>query len=84
MVNETTVSKLISMKLSVMAEQFREQLQQPSFNTLSFEERLGLLVDAEWIRRKNNHLDKLIKKATLRYPSACVEDIEYHADRRLD
>jgi len=84
MVNETTVSKLISMKLSVMAEQFREQLQQPSFNTLSFEERLGLLVDAEWIRRKNNHLDKLIKKATLRYPHACVEDIEYHADRRLD
>lgn len=84
MLNETTVSKLISMKLSVMAEQFREQLQQPSFNTLSFEERLGLLVDAEWIRRKNNHLDKLIKKATLRYPNACVEDIEYHADRRLD
>lgn len=84
MVNETTISKLISMNLSLMAEHFREQLQTPSFHSLSFEDRLGLLVDAEWIRRKNNQLDKLIKTATLRYPNACVEDIEYHADRKLD
>jgi DNA replication protein len=36
------------------------------------------------VQRKNNHLDKLIKKWSLRYPNACVEDIEYHTDRRLD
>lgn len=84
MLNETTVNKLVSMKLSVMAEALREQMQSPSYSTLSFEERLGLLVDAEWVRRKNNQLDRLIKKATLRYPNACVEDIEYHADRRID
>lgn len=84
MVNETTIQKLVSMKLSIMAEQFREQLQQPSFNNLPFEDRLGLLVDAEWSRRKNNHLEKLIRSANFRYPNACVEDIEYHADRKLD
>lgn len=84
MLNETTMNKLISMRLSVMAESLREQMQTPSYVTLSFEERLGLLVDAEWARRKNNQLDRLIKKATFRYPNACVEDIEYHADRKLD
>jgi DNA replication protein DnaC len=84
MVNTSTIQKLVSMKLSVMAEQFSEQMQQPSFHNMSFEDRLGLLVDAEWNRRKNNHLEKLIRTATLRYPHACVEDIEYHADRRLD
>ena len=46
--------------------------------------RFGLIVDAEWSRRKNHHLTRLIKQATLRYPGACVGDIEYHADRQLD
>ena len=59
-------------------------MQTPSYASLSFEERLGLIIDAEWTRRKNNQLDRLIKKATLRYPNACVEDIEYHTDRQLD
>lgn len=84
MLNETTIQKLHEMRLSTMAASFREQMQSPSFETLSFEERLGLLVDAEWARRKSNHLDKLIKKATFRYPNACIEDIEYHADRHLN
>jgi DNA replication protein DnaC len=84
MLNETTIRKLHEMRLSTMATSFREQLQSPSFDTLCFEERLGLLVDAEWARRKSNHLDKLIKKATFRYPNACIEDIEYHADRQLN
>ena len=84
MLNNTTVTKLIEMRLSAMAESLREQMQNPSYSSLSFEERIGLAVDAEWSRRKTNHLNRLIKKATLRYPNACVEDIEYHTDRRLE
>lgn len=72
------------MRLRAMADSLREQMQTPSYASLSFEERLGLIIDAEWTRRKNNQLDRLIKKATLRYPNACVEDIEYHTDRQLD
>ncbi|MGG4070869.1 ATP-binding protein, partial [Bacillus tropicus] len=67
-----------------MAESLREQMQNPSYSSLAFEERFGLVVDAEWARRKSNQLNRLIKKATLRYPNACVEDIEYHTDRRLE
>lgn len=72
------------MRLRAMADSLREQMQSTSYATLSFEERLGLIIDAEWTRRKNNQLDRLLKKASLRFPSACVEDIEYHADRQLD
>ena len=72
------------MRLRAMADSLREQMQSTSYATLSFEERLGLIIDAEWTRRKNNQLYRLLKKASLRFPSACVEDIEYHADRQLD
>ncbi|MTV50983.1 AAA family ATPase [Heliobacillus mobilis] len=84
MLNETTVTKLHEMHLTSMAESFRQQIQDPSFHTLSFEERFGLLVDTEWARRKNNKLSQLIRKAELHFPQACIEDIEYHADRKLD
>lgn len=84
MLTNTTITKLNEMRLSAMAESLREQMRTPSYSSLSFEERFGLVVDSEWARRKTNQLNKLIKKATLRYPTACVEDIEYHADRRLE
>jgi len=84
MLNDNTVSKLHEMRFSVMAQAFRDQLKDSSFHELSFEERLGLLVDVEWAARKNNRLARLIKKAEYAISGACVEDIEYHPDRRLD
>lgn len=84
MVNETTISKLNELRLAGMAESYRNQLQDTAFKELSFEERFGLLVDLEWARRKNNKLIKLIRKADFCITEACVEDIEYHLDRKLD
>ena len=84
MLNNQTINKLHDMRLTAMAQSFLEQMDTSQFSELSFEDRFGLIVDAEWSRRKNNHLTRLIKQATLRYPGACVEDIEYHADRQLD
>ncbi|OJU09437.1 MAG: AAA family ATPase [Clostridiales bacterium 43-6] len=84
MLNDTTVTKLHEMKLSVMAQAFREQMDNNNFNELSFEERFGLLVDTEWTTRKNNRLKKLIKNADYAFKDACIENIEYHADRGLD
>lgn len=62
---ETTVSKLREMRLSVMANALKDQLSDPQFQNLTFEDRIGLLVDAEWNTRKNNHLNKLIRQATI-------------------
>ena len=84
MVNEATIDKLREMQLDTMADTFRSQENDPAFLSLSFGERLGLLVDAEWSMRKSRRLTRLIRGAQLHFPSACVEDIEYHDDRKLD
>ena len=84
MLDNATIEKMNDMKLTVMASSFRKQLADKAFGEISFEERFGLLVDAEWTARKNNRLKRLIKSADYVFPGACLEDIEYHADRKLD
>jgi DNA replication protein DnaC len=84
MVNETTIAKLNELRLNSMVESYRNQLQDPAFRDLSFEERFGIMIDIEWARRKNNKLNRLIKKSDIHFSDACIEDIEYHADRKLD
>ena len=79
-----TASKLRDMKMSVMASAFSSQLGDSAFHDLSFEERVGLMVDAEWASRQNNRLSRLIRNAGFSIPEACLEDIEYHSDRELD
>lgn len=84
MLTENTVNKLNEMRLSTMANAFKDQMTDPSISTLPFEDRFGLLVDQEWTSRKNNHLKRLVNQAKFAEPGACIEDIEYHADRNLD
>lgn len=84
MLNNATVEKLQDMRLSVMAAKFSEQIGDTAASTLGFEERFGCLVDAEWANRKSNRLTRLIRQAAFEFPNACLEDVEYHADRKLD
>jgi DNA replication protein DnaC len=84
MLEQATIEKLHQMKLSAMAEAFRNQIQDRSLAGLSFEDRFGLIVDTEWSKRKNNHLTRLIRNAGFANTNACVENIEYTADRKLD
>lgn len=84
MIKESTLSKLTEMRLTAMAESFQNQLHDSAYMDLSFEERLGIMVDIEWARRKNNKLMRLIQNATLKFSNACMEDVEYLPDRKLD
>lgn len=84
MLTNETVRKLQEMHLSVMSGSFSEQLKAPQYSGMSFEDRFALLVDAEWAARKSNHLCRLIKNAAYAVPSACVENIEYQPERKLD
>ncbi|TDQ31890.1 IS21-like element helper ATPase IstB [Aureibacillus halotolerans] len=84
MMNEQTLTKLHEMKLSGMAEAYKDQALNKEFQKLSFEDRFSLLVDLEHSRRKSNKLQRLIKKAAFMNSQACIEDMEYHEDRRLD
>lgn len=85
MLNNSTIETLKAMHCTGMASELENQLKDSStYNTLSFEERMGLIVDAEWNRRQQNKLAKLIKMASFSQPSACIENIEYLPDRKLD
>lgn len=84
MTNESTLDKLRDMRLTAFAESFRNQMKDSSISSLSFEERLGLLVDAEWTSRKNNRLRKLIKSADFDQSQATIADIDYRPSRKLN
>lgn len=84
MVKQSTVDKLHEMRMSSMASAFQEQCTSHDFDSFSFEDRFSMLVDKEWDKRRSNKKHKLIRAAGFRFPSACIEDIEYHEDRKLD
>ena len=84
MLNNTTVLKLQEMHMGIMAQYLKEQIKDPSYNEMLFEDRIGLLVDAEWTNRKNNRMTRLIKNAEYAIPDACIENIDYNSDRKLD
>ena len=84
MLSNETVRKLHEMRLGAMAEAFSAQLEDTQFQTVSFENRFAMLVDAEWSARKSNCLTRLIRNAGYADPAACVENIEYHPERKLD
>jgi DNA replication protein DnaC len=83
MMNQT-LEKLSTMRLSVMEQEVRRQMELPAMTELSFEERLSMLVDAQWLSRQNKELYRLLKAANLRNPEACLEDVDYVASRKLD
>lgn len=84
MLNEPTMDKLRALRLDTLAEAWAEQQKDPEITKLAFDERLGLLVDAEHLARENKRLARLLKEAKLRLGQACVEEIDYPARRELD
>lgn len=80
---EATVDKLITMKLHGMAEAVQEQIKSRAYKDLSFEERLGMLVDREMDSRQDRKLRTLLAKARFRYQGASVEDINFAVRRGI-
>ena len=83
MLHQHTLTTLKNLKLPGMAAAFEEQLIQPVTQSLSFNDRFGLIVDRETNHRDNQRLGRLLKNARLKH-SACVEDIDYRSGRGLD
>lgn len=59
MTNQSTIDKLIEMRLTAMADAFRIQIDDPAMKEVPFEDRFGMLVDVEYSNRKNNRLKRL-------------------------
>ena len=84
MLNEPTTEKLKAMRLDAMAATWSEQRGKPDVLHLAFDERFGMLVDAEWLARENKRMATALREAKLRIASACIQDIDYSARRELD
>lgn len=84
MLMQPTMEKLQAMRLNAFARAWEEQQKVPDVVALSFDERLGLLVEAEWIARENARITRNLREAKLRFSQACVEDIDFNPKRELD
>ncbi|MDX2086374.1 MAG: IS21-like element helper ATPase IstB [Kofleriaceae bacterium] len=84
MLNEETKKNLLAMRLPEMASAWDRQQQDPACAGLSFDERLGLLVEAEYMARENRRLARRMKSAQLRVSGACVEDVASSSERGLE
>ena len=83
MLNHPTYERLTQLRLSGMAEALAEQTQTPEVQALSFEERLGLLVEREATERHNRQTSSRLRRARLKQ-AAVAEDIDYRHPRGLD
>lgn len=83
MMTQDTLRKMNELKLFGMAHAFTQQIESASATHLSFEERVGLLVDHEVAFRDDRRLHRLLTNAKLR-ETACLEDVDYETRRGLD
>ena len=83
MLYHPTLDKLKMLKFSGMSRALEEQMQSTDITQLSFEERLGLLVDREITERDSRRLTSRLRQARLKQ-QACLEDADYQASRGLD
>ena len=77
-------NKLKSMRFSGMAEALEALLRDPNSDLIPFREKVSRLVDAEWDLRYNKKLNRFIKKATLKYPQADLDETIYDPERMLN
>jgi DNA replication protein DnaC len=84
MLNNPTQQILRELRLAGMAQAYEDQQGNPAAQSLTFDERFGLLVDAENAQRENRRLGRLLKEAKLKMTTACGEDIDFSTRRHLD
>lgn len=84
MLNHPTHDQLKALKLDGMAEAFTELQSQDDARGLSHEEWLGLLTDREGAHRTTKRYQTRMRAAKLRHTGACIEDVDYRAQRKLD
>lgn len=83
MLKHPTLDKLHALKLTGMAAALANQSATTDIQELSFEERLGLLVDREMTERDNRRMSSRLRRARLRH-NAILEDLDYRHSRGLD
>lgn len=83
MLSQPLLEKLSALRLAGVRQGLEEQSLSTKYAELTFEERLGLLVDKEWQRRENARLSRGLRIARL-HQNACIEDLDINPLRGLD
>lgn len=84
MMMHNTLAQLRALKLEGFATALEEQLTLPGIGTMSFEERITLLIEREVLWRSNRRMANLLKQARLKYAQAAIEDVDTRPARGLD
>lgn len=84
MLKEPTLERLQALRLLAMSAAWDEQQRQADFQSMTFDERFALLVEAEWIARETKRVGRALKEAKLRITQACIEGVECSSRRELD
>lgn len=84
MLDASTIEKLSALQLDAMAAAWQEQQRRTDHEVLTFDERFGMLVDAQWLARENRRLQRALKEARLRLTQASLEAIDHRPTRPLD
>jgi len=83
MLRQPTIDKMLAMKMGAMAELFQLQLSTSQYADLPFEDRVGMMIEAEYTAREQRKLTRRLQRAKLRV-AACIEDVDFKASRGLD
>ncbi len=81
--NEQTSDRLYALRLPSMADKLKELSKEPKYASLPWMDALTMLVDAEYDSRSSKRIASLLKKARMKYSTACLEDLRYDPARNL-
>ncbi len=84
MLTNPTIETLKALTLYGLLEALEEQHQTPTVQSLSFEERIAMLIDRERLYRDNQCRARLLRGTRLKVARASIKDIDYKAARGLD
>ncbi len=81
--NEITLERMTSLRLTGMREAFERMLQAKTAEALTADQAIAMLIDAEWDAKNNRRVEYRLKNAHFRY-KACMAEIDYVHSRGLD
>lgn len=83
MLTEEDFHRFTEFRIGAMGRRLREMVENPAYDSMTFEEKMKDLIDAELESRRSKKVAKLIKEAGFKIPDATVEDIVYPPERKL-
>jgi len=84
MLTHPTLDQMAALGLTGMADAWKALAGQDPGQALDRNEWLGLMLDREVSTRADKRFANRLRNARLRFPDACIEDVNFAASRGLD